>query len=43
VGSNLAAVQAVLLLGLNTVLRISVEDFGASTSGIDKRLIMFFV
>jgi len=43
VGSNLAAGQAVLLLGLNTVLRISVEDFGASTSGIDKRLIMFFV
>lgn len=42
-GSNLAAVQGVLFLGLSTVLRISVEDFGASTSGIDKRLIMFFV
>ncbi len=31
------------VFGLNTVLRIGVEDFGESTSGIDKRLIMFFV
>jgi len=43
VGSNLAAVQAVLFLGLSIVLCIGVDDLGASTSGIDKRLIRFSV